>query len=57
MLYFIVQQSTQEVYYEIPMESFVTTSVPPNGGQRSFYVTLKTAGLVTAEPGDSYSVK
>lgn len=49
-------QSTQEVYYEIPMESFVTTSVPPNGGQRSFYVTLKTAGLVTAEPGDSYSV-
>lgn len=39
------------------MESFITTSVPPNGGQRSFYVTLKTAGLVIAEPIDGYTVK
>eukprot|EP00804_Cyclotella_cryptica_P016070 CCRYP_004212-RA/>CCRYP_004212-RA protein AED:0.29 eAED:0.29 QI:149/1/1/1/1/1/4/239/593 len=44
--------STLQDYYKIPTESFAPTLVPPNAGQRSFYVTLTSAGFISADPGD-----
>jgi hypothetical protein len=50
---FQIQGSTNEDYFEIPVDdegtSFTPTSVPPNGGQKSFYVTLKSPGLMSAD--------
>ncbi|KAL9181870.1 hypothetical protein ACHAXT_012213 [Thalassiosira profunda] len=33
-------------YFQIPWETFEPTSIPPNGGMRSFYLTLDQGALV-----------
>ena len=39
-------------YYKIPFEDFTKTSVPPQGGIRSFYITTLDAGFVYSDPAE-----
>eukprot|EP00970_Alexandrium_tamarense_P004231 scaffold706_cov190-Alexandrium_tamarense.AAC.17 len=56
-----LQQFTLSVqqadYFAIPFENFQPTRIPPNGGQQSFYVTLKANGLQYADPSSGLALK
>ncbi|EED94297.1 predicted protein [Thalassiosira pseudonana CCMP1335] len=46
----------QADYFAIPFENFQPTRIPPNGGQQSFYVTLKANGLQYADPSSGLAL-
>ena len=45
----IVAQNGDSDYFQIPFDNFAPTNIPPNGGVRSFYLTLDAPALVYKE--------